>query len=442
MQPDSSPAAGETIGQRLKRLRLERGLSQRELAAPGVSYAYISRIEAGSRQPSVKALRRLAAKLNVSADYLETGSDLDPAAARELRLSNLELAVRLGETEGVESSLKDALAESVAAGDHEAARRARVTLAGLALKNDAFPEAVLLLEAATASDAFSAVDQFEIYANLGMAYAGAGRPEQAVELYERCIEDVQDHGGDPSLEARYATLLSYALTDMGETGRAEEVVRRALDRMKDTSDPYMRVRLYWSIARLAHAEGRDAVALTNVRKAIALLQATDDTFHLARAHLLAAAITLGREQADEAESHLEEAEHLLSTSSQPEDVLYITQYRARIALLRKDHVAAARFAREALEVSKEVRPVEEGVALHALADALSMGGDVAGADDAYRQAVDLLEQGGRWRDASTACRSWGRLLREQSRESEAMDVLDRAAEFATRVTPETARAER
>jgi len=62
--PETS-AAGETIGQRLKRLRLERGLSQRELAAPGVSYAYISRIEAGTRQPSVKALRKLAAKLAV-----------------------------------------------------------------------------------------------------------------------------------------------------------------------------------------------------------------------------------------------------------------------------------------------------------------------------------------------------------------------------------------
>src|SRR5690348_8226819 len=95
MTPDGTPAAGETIGQRLKRLRLERDLSQRELAAPGVSYAYISRIEAGSRQPSVKALRRLAAKLGVSADYLETGSDLDPDGERELGLSDLELAVRL-----------------------------------------------------------------------------------------------------------------------------------------------------------------------------------------------------------------------------------------------------------------------------------------------------------------------------------------------------------
>src|SRR5438067_5297285 len=116
MPPDSSPAPGETIGQRLKRLRLEQGLSQRELAAPGVSYAYISRIEAGTRQPSVKALRRLAAKLGVTADYLETGSDLDPAAAREFRLSNLELAVRPRAFDDAAPALRGALEEAVAAG--------------------------------------------------------------------------------------------------------------------------------------------------------------------------------------------------------------------------------------------------------------------------------------------------------------------------------------
>jgi len=134
MQPDSPPAAGETIGERLKRLRLERDLSQRELAAPGVSYAYISRIEAGTRQPSVKALRRLAAKLGVSADYLETGSDLDPAAARELRLSDLELAIRLGEIDGAETALEAALTEADVAGDRAAALRARVALAQVALE--------------------------------------------------------------------------------------------------------------------------------------------------------------------------------------------------------------------------------------------------------------------------------------------------------------------
>src|SRR5439155_519227 len=147
MAPDPLPAAGETIGQRLKRLRLERRLSQRELSAPGVSYAYISRIEAGTRQPSVKALRRLAAKLGVSAEYLETGSELNPADQRELRLADLELAVRLGEADDVEEPLEAVLAEAVDAGDSALALRARVALAGLAEERADFRRAVGVLEA-------------------------------------------------------------------------------------------------------------------------------------------------------------------------------------------------------------------------------------------------------------------------------------------------------
>lgn len=65
----------ETVGQRIRRLREERDLSQRELSEPGISYAYISRIEAGVRSPSEKALRALAVKLGVTPLYLELGSD-------------------------------------------------------------------------------------------------------------------------------------------------------------------------------------------------------------------------------------------------------------------------------------------------------------------------------------------------------------------------------
>jgi transcriptional regulator with XRE-family HTH domain len=67
----------ESIGQRVERLRYERGLSQRELAEglERVTYAYISRIEHDTRTPSLRALRQLAERLGVTALYLETGSD-------------------------------------------------------------------------------------------------------------------------------------------------------------------------------------------------------------------------------------------------------------------------------------------------------------------------------------------------------------------------------
>jgi transcriptional regulator with XRE-family HTH domain len=440
MHPDHSSAAGETIGQRLKRLRLERGLSQRELAAPGVSYAYISRIEAGTRQPSVKALRRLAAKLGVSADYLETGSNIDPSASRELKLADLELHLRLGGDGEIEGPLRDLVAEADAAGDRSTALRARVALAELAHDRGAYTDAVTLFESALEDQPFDPVSLVDIYAQQARAYAGAGKTRTAVELLERCLDEVSD-GDDVALEARYATLLSYALSDIGEIARAEEVVARALERVKDTEDPYMRVRLYWSMARLAHAEGREGVALTNVRKAIALLQATEDTVHLARAHLLAAGITLSRDDAEGAERHLDQAEHLLGASAAAEDTIEIKIRRSRVAALRGRPNDAVELAREALMLIPADNSLDQGLAYSVLADGLALGGEIEAADEAYRRAVDLLEQQGRWRDATNACRALAHMLRDQGRDQQAMDALDHAAELGMRVAPDAARAE-
>ena len=128
----SPEGQAETIGQRLRRLRHERGLSQRELASPGVSYAYISRIEAGARRPSVKALRMLARKLGVSADYLETGSEIRDVEERELRIADAELGLRLDEDTGLaEAALRQLHDEAAAAGDAIAASRVSLAL-GLA----------------------------------------------------------------------------------------------------------------------------------------------------------------------------------------------------------------------------------------------------------------------------------------------------------------------
>ena len=429
--------AGETIGQRLKRLRLERGLSQRELAAPGVSYAYISRIEAGTRQPSVKALRKLAAKLGVSADFLETGSELDPAAGRELRLADLELAIRLGDADGSESALHQILAEALAAADRHSAFRARVALAAVREGRDDHAGCIDLLEAAVEDEPFQPAERVDVYGTLARVYASAGRPTDAVRLLERCVEETQGVAG---AETRYAVLLSYALTDVGEIARAEEVARAAMERMRDTEDPYMRVRLYWSLARLAAQEGRGATALANVRKAIALLETTDDALNLARAHILASSIFLEGRDPKHASEHLDHAERFLGISPSKDDLMEMMIQRSRIAALTNDYDAAVALAQAALVI--ESKPADRGHALAALADALALKGETEPAHETYREAVSILESEGRWRPAANACRAWGSMLRTSGKEADALDVLDRAAELGMRATPQHARAER
>jgi transcriptional regulator with XRE-family HTH domain len=68
----------ETYGRRLARLRAERGLTLRQLACPGVTAAYISRLEHDDRHASVGTTRKLAEKLGVPWQHLETGEAYAP----------------------------------------------------------------------------------------------------------------------------------------------------------------------------------------------------------------------------------------------------------------------------------------------------------------------------------------------------------------------------
>jgi len=426
----------ESIGERLRRLRQERDLSQRELASPGVSYAYISRIEAGSRQPSVKALRRLAAKLNVTPEYLETGSDLDAAEARELRLADAELAIRLGERIEAEAALTEILEDAVRAGDVANATRARIALAFIHEDRGDHKIAVGLFEQALAADRLSAADHLDVYISLARAYDRSGTPERAVELLLHCIDEVRETDPyDVAAEVRYATALSNALSDAGDLGAASSVLADALDRSRGSADdPYMRVRLHWSLARLAEMEGKSAAALHQIRRAMALLEATDDTLHLGRAHLACALVMNSQANAEAALDQLDRAEKLLGVHASGDDRAVLKVQRARAYVLLGRGEEAVALAREAVHLVDRRNEPELGTASAALGDALTVVGDYDGAEAAYSEAVDLLEGQSRWREATEAAQAWGKMLRKAGREADALDVLERAAALGLNLT--------
>jgi transcriptional regulator with XRE-family HTH domain len=119
---DRGVAKRESVGARLKRLRLGRGMSQRDLSSPGVSFAYISRIEGGTRVPSVKALRRLADRLGVSVEHLETGeptplergvadAGLDFASLTAKELQSIQAAAESAARQGAQRAAEETIEE-------------------------------------------------------------------------------------------------------------------------------------------------------------------------------------------------------------------------------------------------------------------------------------------------------------------------------------------
>ena len=430
--PEHHEGQVETIGRRLRRLRHERGLSQRELASPGVSYAYISRIEAEARRPSVKALRMLARKLGVSADYLETGSEIRDTDERELRIADAELELRLAENaEETETTLQRLRDEAVAAGDAVAASRADLALGLAAAVAGRNGEAIERLESGLELSPVSPSARPDVYATLGRAYSATGRTDKAVSVFERCLEEVSEEAPeDLAAQLRFTTYLSYALTDLNDLDRAQSVLDATIDQAETLTDAYARVRLYWSLARLNDIQGRPGVALDYVRRAIALLAVTDDTLHLARAHLLCGDILLTQGRAEEAGRHFDLAEQLFGTSSEPLDVANLHTDQAKRAVALGDGEEAVRRARAAVGAVGDEFPPERGNALWALAEGLALTGDTDGAHEAFGKATTLLEEHGHRRDYVEAYRAWGKFLRRAGRENEALEVLERAADLA------------
>src|SRR5438105_12410366 len=199
------------LGARLKAARENAGLSQRQLAFPGCSAVYISRIERGERVPSLQLLRELGRRLGVNEDYIATGSrpeEGDP-------LLEAEVALRLDQVELAEHLFTQALD---AARDGVARGRALGGLAQLAFREGRVDEAIEPLEEAFGLLGEHVVDHPAVAETLGMAYAMRGEFEAAIGIFESALA-LANEREDAHEASRFELLLANALIDSGNYAR-------------------------------------------------------------------------------------------------------------------------------------------------------------------------------------------------------------------------------
>jgi tetratricopeptide (TPR) repeat protein len=384
----------------------------------------------------MKALRMLAKKLGVTPEYLETGSELDSSELRELRLAEQELRLRLEDTADTETVL-ELLEDAESAADVAASTRARILLGLDAASRGDHAGTIDQLSAVIGSELVTAASRPDVFSTLGRAYAAAGSPREAVALFERALDEVSRvEPENMHARVRYSTYLSYALTDLGELQRAKAVVGELFANGGNGADRYTRVRLYWSLGRLSLEQARPLAALDSFRRAVALLEATEDTVHLARAHIACADATISAgDDLGAAVNHLDEAERLLGPAPAAEDIATIRRLQAMCAAASGDWAGAEHLGSAALGLAEEI-PNERGGATLVVAEARAGSGNPEGADEAFREALELLAEHGTVRQHAAALRSYGRFLRDEGREHEALDVFEQAAEVASNLQVE------
>src|SRR5918997_1520486 len=174
---------------------------------------------------------------------------------------------------------------------------------------------------------------------------------------------------------RFSCLLGYALSDSGDFGRAEEVVSRALAAGRESFDPYMRARVYWSKAKLRVDQGDADGASRYAYQALAALQLTEDLHYTGLAHGLIAHIELERDQPEEALAHLDQGWELVRKTGSPLDHAQFLVERARALARIGEKEEAEEIAGQIPPLLQDAEPIEVGRVYSVLGEVASETGD-------------------------------------------------------------------
>ena len=406
------------VGRRLRQTRIEAGLSQRALAFPGCTPAYISRIEAGQRIPSLQLLRELANRIGVDVEYLARGDEASAAVTDPL--AEAELDLRLGDVEAAERHFSAFAGADVS---DRARARALAGLGQIAFGRGDSNGAIEAFEQALELSPRLEADDPALADSLGRAYAMTNQYDRAVALFERRYNAAQQRQ-DLIQTTRFAVLLANTLVDSGSFARAEGLLGKALAQIGDEGDPLTNARLWWTQSRLHTLQNEPTLAERYARLALDTLMLTEHTRYVALARQVLAHIYLDEGRADEALEVLEPARATLEASENAYDrgVIRVELARALVEVGRTDE--AMPLAETAADELREVSPIDAGRAHDVLAGALRRRGDVDGAIAASQRALTLLPVNDRYRLAVSS--SLAEMLREQGRSDEALDVLAEA----------------
>ena len=406
------------VGRRLKEARARAGLSQRQLSFPGCSPAYISRIEAGDRIPSLQLLREMGRKLDVSEDYLATGKERDDDASV---LIEAELALRLDEPEVAEKLYLEALER---AATKEERAQALAGLGQIAFRAGKPREAISRFEEARVLWRDGLTSQPGAADSLGRAYAMVDQMEPSIAIFRESLAAAEEQS-DPAETVRFAVLLANALIDVDDFAAAGELLERTVTLAPDSKDPIFRARVYWSHSRLHTLQGDPVQAARYARKALNLLELTEHTYYTAVAHQLLAHIEVDRKRPEDALELVEKGLELLGDSGSPIDeaLFRLEGARALIQLGRLEE--AASIAMEASGQLADGSPHDAGRGYMLIGDVFQELGDTAKAQELYELAAEVLEALPT-RYLSEVYQKLAALLEADGQKDEALGVLKKA----------------
>jgi tetratricopeptide (TPR) repeat protein len=415
-----------SVGTRLRRLRLQRGLTQKELADPRYTHAYVSTIEAGRRQPSPTALEHFAKKLSVDVEELRTGRPPDLEARLNLKLQEARRDVSAGTFEEAEKSLTQVL--------RDAKRYKMTNLEARATEYQALIEE-RRGNMQAAFERYQDVEKILIEAPpplLADCVAGQARcltdigdVRYAIFLIESLVDRLERESySDPNALVRLYAPLVRAYVQLGVHSKASEYADAALKMLPEVDDPFNLAVMHVNLAGAYLRDGRAKEADASLMRAEDLFRTLDLHAESALAHLNRGySLVRGGGDLEVAKGELETAVELFVSMGNEKLEAHALNELGHVARVEGDLDTARRHLERSMKILGRGEDGGELALAHLELGLCIKDDDPKRAEKHLKKAVDLYTDAEQFLRAARAHRVLGDMLIEQGREDEACKVF-------------------
>jgi tetratricopeptide (TPR) repeat protein len=420
------------VGRRLRRLRLNRELTQTQLARPRYTHAYVSAIESGRQPPSSEALEYFAAKLGVPVEELKTGRKPGVGARLQVRVQEALIDISAGRTAQGEEALASVVKEAKRGGLVRIQARAEEGF-GLLLERQERPEQALghyqRAEELLAGELPTAL--VDAVAGKARCFHSLGDVRYEIHILETLLGEVDRKGiADPNALGRIHAGLVYAYVEAGLYETAAESAAELERLAPKLTDPLRVAQMNLHIARFYLVQGRVDDAERSLLRSEDCYRQLSLKTETGYAHLALGYVFSRDGRMNDARRELEEAMRIFEQTADTKDVTRTLNELARLeraqgrrerAKMLLDRSIALmgdsdtpirawahrelglvlrdvdwRAAEKNLQIAVEMyrraeQTVDVAVTYRALGDLLESQGDHRGGCDAYRAGIMALE---------------------------------------------------
>ncbi|GAA5015854.1 helix-turn-helix domain-containing protein [Kitasatospora paranensis] len=427
---DQTQSGTSGIGQRLRELRLKRGLNQQDLASEDISVSYVSLIETGKRAPSETVLRSLAERVGCSVEYLRTGHDDATVKELELKVAFGDMAMRNGSNGEALQSYSEALASAPLLSE-TMVFRARLGQA-LAFEKLGRLEAAIQLLTTLYEDpntVAGSAQWAQIAVALCRCYRESGDQIMSVEVGERAMRKLDSLGLDITDDhIQLGATLIGCYSERGDLGQANLVAARLMVVAEQTGSRVARGSVYWNAAMVAKSRGRLDEALTLTERALMLMAETDNVRHQALLKGVYARLIMDSDSPDleRAQTLLDESQLALLEAGTAAEQAWNETGLAQLAVHQRRYDEAAGHANRALGLLRAEPRWESAKARVILAEAQYLGGHPDNAVATLRAVERQLAQLSNNRSSGEVWRQVGDLWQQFGHTAEALAAYRRA----------------